>query len=194
LFAQLFAGVFAGAVQVVVAARRQVLILPTLALTSTSLLLPFNFGTQSPSMPSVLVPALENPLGRNVNLYLLLPLAPERFVLVLTTTLGCNVLSRKTVVAPFFVIVAIQRLPSVAAQAVPFVLGQTATLARLLTAAILAVCSIATISLAEDVKRFPRMRFMKLGTASAANIPRTIRVIINSTMVKPRSARDPEAF
>src|SRR3546814_9594589 len=75
----------------------------------------------------------------------------------------CMVLSRSTVLTPFLVITAIQRLPSDAAQLTPSELGQTALLARLLMAAERAVCSRATISLADEASRLPRIRFAKLG-------------------------------
>src|SRR3546814_19158328 len=100
----------------------------------------------------------------------------------------CMVLSRSTVLTPFFVITAIQRLPSDAAQLTPSELGQTALLARLLMAAERAVCSRATISLADEASRLPRIRFAKLGVAMIAMMVRTARVTISSTRVNTRMA------
>src|SRR3546814_3267259 len=93
-------------------------------------------------------------------------------------------LSRSTVLTPFLVITAIQRLPSDAAQLTPSELGQTALLARLLMAAERAVCSRATISLADEASRLPRIRFAKLGVAMIAMMVRTARVTISSTRVR----------
>src|SRR3546814_1219346 len=103
----------------------------------------------------------------------------------------CMVLSRSTVLTPFLVITAIQRLPSDAAQLTPSELGQTALLARLLMAAERAVCSRATISLADEASRLPRIRFAKLGVAMTAMMVRTASVTISSTRVTPRMADGP---
>src|SRR3546814_15158074 len=91
-------------------------------------LLPSRSFTHRPRVPLALVPTVENPIGVNVNL--LLP--PERLALALSKMEECMVLSRSTVLTPFLVITAIQRLPSDAAQLTPSELGQTALLARLL--------------------------------------------------------------
>src|SRR3546814_14028576 len=109
-------------------------------------LLPSRSVTHKPRVTLALVPTVENPIGVNVNL--LLP--PERLALALSKMEECMVLSRSTVLPPFFVITAIQRLPSDAAQLTPSELGQTALLARLLMATQPAACSRATISLAEE--------------------------------------------
>src|SRR3546814_6008378 len=90
-----------------VAARRTVLTRPALELTSMPLL-PSRSFTHRPRVPLALVPTVENPIGVNVNL--LLP--PERLVLALSKMEECMVLSRSTVLTPFFVITAIQRLRS----------------------------------------------------------------------------------
>ena len=103
-------------------------------------------------------------------------------------------LSFNTVLAPSFVITAIQRLPIVAAQLSPSVLGQTDTRARLLTAATFAVCKTATISLAEDFSLLPRIMPVKLGKATTANIAATAMVTTSSIRVKPRKARRPLDF
>src|SRR3546814_7898491 len=104
------------------------------------------------------------PIGWNVNL--LLP--PKRLALALSKLEACMVLSRSTVLTPFFVITAIPRLPSDAAQLTPSELGQTALLARLLMADESAVCSRATISLAAAARRLPRLRVAKLGVSRTA--------------------------
>src|SRR3546814_20651140 len=103
----------------------------------------------------------------------------------------CMVLSRSTVLTPFFVITAIQRLPSDAAQLTPSELGQTALLDRLLMAAERAVCSRATISLADEASRLPRIRFAKLVVAMIEMMVRTARVTIRSTRMNPRLAAGP---
>src|SRR3546814_1418025 len=103
----------------------------------------------------------------------------------------CMVLSRSTVLTPFLVITAIQRLPSDAAQLTPSELGQTALLARFLMAAERAVCSRATIPLADEASRLPRIRFAKLGVAMTAKMVRTASVNISSTKVNPRLADGP---
>src|SRR5690606_27075159 len=73
-------------------------------------------------------------------------------------------------------------------------LGQTETRARLLTAATLAVCRRATISLADDVNRLLRIKFERLGAAMAITITATARVTINSIKVNPRIRRRPLNF
>src|SRR3546814_4362401 len=54
-----------------------------------------------------------------------------------------------------------------------------------------AVCSRATISLADEASRLPRIRFAKLGVAMIAMMVRTARVTISSTRVNPRMADGP---
>src|SRR3546814_3226097 len=71
-------------------------------------LLPSRSFTHRPRVPLALVPTVENPIGVNVNL--LLP--PERLALALSKMEECMVLSRSTVLTPFLVITAIQRLRS----------------------------------------------------------------------------------
>src|SRR3546814_2741742 len=150
-------------------------------------LLPSRSFTHRPRVPLALVPTVENPIGVNVNL--LLP--PERLALALSKMEECMVLSRSTVLTPFFVITAIQRLPSDAAQLTPSELGQTALLSRLLMAAERAVCSRATISLADEDSRLPRIRFAKLGVAMIEMMVRTASVTMSSTRVNPRMADGP---
>lgn len=60
---------------------------------------------------------------------------------------------------------------------------------RLDTAANLAACSIATISLDEETKRLPWMTVLKLGAASPATMASTATVTINSNSVKPAARR-----
>src|SRR3546814_9964778 len=150
-------------------------------------LLPSRSFTHRPRVPLALVPTVENPIGVNVSL--LLP--PERLALALSKMEECMVLSRSTVLTPFFVITAIQRLPSDAAQLTPSELGQTALLARLLMAAERAVCSRATISLADEASRLPRIRFAKLGVAMTAMMVRTDSVTISTTRVNHTMADGP---
>src|SRR3546814_5733204 len=135
-------------------------------------LLPSRSFTHRPRVPLALVPTVENPIGVNVNL--LLP--PERLALALSKMEECMVLSRSTVLTPFFVITAIQRLPSDAAQLTPSELGQTALLARLLMAAERAVCSRATISLADEASRLPRIRFAKRSEEHTSELQSLMRI------------------
>lgn len=166
----------------VVAARLIVLIRPTLALTSISLL-PVMLGEHRPIEPLALPPTLENPLGAKTNV--LLPAA--RFALALTVMSECSVVSRNTAFP--LAINAIQRLPRAAEQVLPFVLGQTETVVRLLTAATRAACIVATSSLAEDASLLPRIRLMKLGAAMPEMIASTASVTINSTSETPAGTR-----
>ncbi|KRA51804.1 hypothetical protein ASD72_01555 [Pseudoxanthomonas sp. Root630] len=155
---------------------------------------PVNCATQKPTapfaVPAAFVPTTEKPLGKNVNL--LLP--AERFVLLRSVTAPWNVWSRRTVLTPFLVITAIQRLPSVAVQVLPSVLGHTATRARLLIALARAVCNVTAISLAADDNLLLRMKLDRLGTASVNTIAATDMVTNSSIRVNPRSRRAPSNF
>ncbi|AER57105.1 hypothetical protein DSC_12305 [Pseudoxanthomonas spadix BD-a59] len=150
-------------------------------------LFPGKLFTQSPNTPLAAAPVAESPTGVNVKVLL----APERLALARTTMDGCKVVSLRIVLTPFFVIRAIQRLPNTAAQFAPSALGQTELLARLLMAAVRALCSSATISLADEVSRLLRTRLVKLGRAIAVMIARSATVTISSTRVNPGVAEGP---
>ena len=55
---------------------------------------------------------------------------------------------------------------------------------------VLAVCKVATISLAEDVNLLLRMKLARLGAAMASRIAATETVTINSISVNPRRRLD----